>query len=303
MPFRPPVSTTLRAFTTDTLRHPLRPAGVRPHHPRRPRRRRLRPLVQRRPPQFVTAAGKDRGAVRGRRPASASTTPTATATARKSPRATSTWSSGTSSTTPPPAARKITETVKRGEASSPRSVAPPATSPTGPSKSQPHRRRLHATLHRRPPLLRPRRRLERPNRPPRRKTHPPHHHHRDRGRRPSPCMVPRRGAHTVRGLYSDFNTTTSAKPSTKLQFDGTVVRLWRTSPLWGVGTTAPYGHDGAASASTTSSAATAATPSNPASLHRPPRTRPDRPPRLPPMPRPLPDRPPPLRRRRRPHHL
>src|SRR4029077_15253419 len=29
------------------------------------------------------------------------------------------------------------------------------------------------------------------------------------------------------------------------QFDGSVIRQWRTSPLWGVGTTSPYGHDGA----------------------------------------------------------
>jgi hypothetical protein len=31
----------------------------------------------------------------------------------------------------------------------------------------------------------------------------------------------------------------------QMQFDGSVIRKWRTTPLWGVGTTAPYGHDGA----------------------------------------------------------
>jgi cytochrome c peroxidase len=30
-----------------------------------------------------------------------------------------------------------------------------------------------------------------------------------------------------------------------VQFDGSIVRKWRTTPLWGVGSTAPYGHDGA----------------------------------------------------------
>src|SRR5256886_16683784 len=30
-----------------------------------------------------------------------------------------------------------------------------------------------------------------------------------------------------------------------MQFDGSIVKKWRTTPLWGVGTTAPYGHDGA----------------------------------------------------------
>jgi Di-haem oxidoreductase, putative peroxidase len=30
-----------------------------------------------------------------------------------------------------------------------------------------------------------------------------------------------------------------------MQYDGTVVRRWRTTPLWGVASTAPYGHDGA----------------------------------------------------------
>src|SRR5262249_54143688 len=31
----------------------------------------------------------------------------------------------------------------------------------------------------------------------------------------------------------------------QVQFDGSVVKKWRSAPLWGVGTTAPYGHDGA----------------------------------------------------------
>ncbi|HEV3449243.1 MAG TPA: di-heme oxidoredictase family protein [Gemmataceae bacterium] len=57
--------------------------------------------------------------------------------------------------------------------------------------------------------------------------------------------LPRRGAYTVRGVYSDFKYHDVGPNFYQMQFDGSVVRKWRTSPLWGVGTTAPYGHDGA----------------------------------------------------------
>jgi hypothetical protein len=56
---------------------------------------------------------------------------------------------------------------------------------------------------------------------------------------------PRRGAYTVRGFYSDLKYHDVGEAFYQMQFDGTVVRQWRTPPLWGVGTTAPYGHDGA----------------------------------------------------------
>jgi hypothetical protein len=57
--------------------------------------------------------------------------------------------------------------------------------------------------------------------------------------------VPRREAYTIRGIYSDFKYHDVGPDFYQMQFDGTVVRQWRTTPLWGVGTTAPYGHDGA----------------------------------------------------------
>jgi hypothetical protein len=63
----------------------------------------------------------------------------------------------------------------------------------------------------------------------------------DRGTR----WLPRRGAYTVRGVYSDFKYHDVGPEFYQVQFDGTVIRKWRTTPLWGVGTTAPYGHDGA----------------------------------------------------------
>lgn len=58
-------------------------------------------------------------------------------------------------------------------------------------------------------------------------------------------LVPKRGAYTVRGIYSDFKYHDVGEAFYQIQFDGSVVRQWRTTPLWGVGHTAPYGHDGA----------------------------------------------------------
>ncbi len=58
-------------------------------------------------------------------------------------------------------------------------------------------------------------------------------------------LTPRHDAYTVRGVYSDFKYHDVGKKFYQLQFDGTIIRMWRTTPLWGVGTTSPYGHDGA----------------------------------------------------------
>ena len=57
--------------------------------------------------------------------------------------------------------------------------------------------------------------------------------------------VPRRGAYTIRGIYSDFKYHDVGEAFYQMQFDGSIVKKWRTAPLWGVGHTAPYGHDGA----------------------------------------------------------
>jgi len=57
--------------------------------------------------------------------------------------------------------------------------------------------------------------------------------------------LPRREAYTVRGVYSDFKYHDVGPDFYQMQFDGSIIRMWRTTPLWGVGTTAPYGHDGA----------------------------------------------------------
>jgi hypothetical protein len=57
--------------------------------------------------------------------------------------------------------------------------------------------------------------------------------------------IPRRDAYTVRGIYSDFKYHDMGEAFYQMQFDGSVIRKWRTLPLWGAGSTAPYGHDGA----------------------------------------------------------
>lgn len=57
--------------------------------------------------------------------------------------------------------------------------------------------------------------------------------------------LPRRRAYTARGVYSDFKYHDVGPAFYQTQFDGSIVKMWRTTPLWGVGSTAPYGHDGA----------------------------------------------------------
>lgn len=49
----------------------------------------------------------------------------------------------------------------------------------------------------------------------------------------------------VRGLYSDLATHDLGPGFREVQFDGSVITRHRTTPLWGVGSTGPYGHDGA----------------------------------------------------------
>jgi Di-haem oxidoreductase, putative peroxidase len=57
--------------------------------------------------------------------------------------------------------------------------------------------------------------------------------------------LPRRAAVTVRGVYSDFKYHDVGHEFYQEQFDGSLIKQWRTAPLWGVASTAPFGHDGA----------------------------------------------------------
>ncbi len=52
-------------------------------------------------------------------------------------------------------------------------------------------------------------------------------------------------AFTIRGVYSDFAHHDLGPRFHQMQFDGSLLTRFRTAPLWGVGSTAPYGHDGA----------------------------------------------------------
>ncbi len=66
-----------------------------------------------------------------------------------------------------------------------------------------------------------------------------------RDRKGAERWVPKRDAYTIRGIYSDFKYHDVGEDFYQMQFDGSVVKKWKTAPLWGVGHTAPYAHDGA----------------------------------------------------------
>jgi hypothetical protein len=51
----------------------------------------------------------------------------------------------------------------------------------------------------------------------------------------------------VRNLYADFRRHDLGPAFHEIQFDGTIITQFMTAPLWGVATTAPYGHDGRSS--------------------------------------------------------
>jgi hypothetical protein len=55
----------------------------------------------------------------------------------------------------------------------------------------------------------------------------------------------KRAGFRVAGIFSDFRWHDMGEEFAQMQYDGTVVRLWRTTPLWGAADSAPYGHDGA----------------------------------------------------------
>jgi hypothetical protein len=61
----------------------------------------------------------------------------------------------------------------------------------------------------------------------------------------SEVLEPNRKSIVVQGIYSDFLHHDLGPSFQQVQFDGSVISSFRTAPLWGVGTSAPYGHDGA----------------------------------------------------------
>jgi hypothetical protein len=59
-----------------------------------------------------------------------------------------------------------------------------------------------------------------------------------------PLKVPQGGAFLVRSIYTDFKRHDLGPAFHEREYDGTTRTQFLTTPLWGVGTTAPYGHDG-----------------------------------------------------------
>lgn len=59
-----------------------------------------------------------------------------------------------------------------------------------------------------------------------------------------PKMLPAGEEFVVRDIYTDFKRHDLGEAFWERQYDGTLVKEFITEPLWGAGTTAPYGHDG-----------------------------------------------------------
>lgn len=56
--------------------------------------------------------------------------------------------------------------------------------------------------------------------------------------------TPKGGSFVVRNIFADFKRHDLGPAFHERNFDGTVTTMFMTEPLWGVATTAPYGHDG-----------------------------------------------------------
>ena len=56
--------------------------------------------------------------------------------------------------------------------------------------------------------------------------------------------VPLKKAFVVKNIFADFKRHDLGPNFHELNFDGSVTKMFMTEPLWGVGSTAPYGHDG-----------------------------------------------------------
>jgi hypothetical protein len=59
-----------------------------------------------------------------------------------------------------------------------------------------------------------------------------------------PKLEPLRGSFIVRNVFTDLKRHDLGPAFHERDFDGTRITMHVTEPLWGVGTTAPYGHDG-----------------------------------------------------------
>lgn len=60
----------------------------------------------------------------------------------------------------------------------------------------------------------------------------------------APLKRPNRGQFVVRNILTDLKRHDLGPGFYERNYDGTMQRMFLTTPLWGVGSTAPYGHDG-----------------------------------------------------------
>jgi hypothetical protein len=56
--------------------------------------------------------------------------------------------------------------------------------------------------------------------------------------------IPNRNSFMIRNFYADMKRHDVGPAFYERNFDGTLTRRFMTEPLWGVGSSAPYGHDG-----------------------------------------------------------
>lgn len=61
---------------------------------------------------------------------------------------------------------------------------------------------------------------------------------------PLPKLLPKRRPFVVENIFTDFKRHDLGPNFHELNYDGTFQTEFMTEPLWGVGSTAPYGHDG-----------------------------------------------------------
>jgi hypothetical protein len=59
-----------------------------------------------------------------------------------------------------------------------------------------------------------------------------------------PKLLPNKNSFLVKNIFADFKRHDLGPAFHERQYDGSLVTKFMTEPLWGVGTTAPYGHDG-----------------------------------------------------------
>jgi hypothetical protein len=59
-----------------------------------------------------------------------------------------------------------------------------------------------------------------------------------------PIKQPRGSSFWVRNIFTDFKRHDVGPGFYEREYDGTMRKEFMTTPLWGVGSTSPYGHDG-----------------------------------------------------------